>query len=399
MKALRRLGVIILMLSLLAGCGTVPQPKLDSALPVITLWHSYQGEALKGLEKAVKGLSETNPPYSLQLVYVAQDSYYTKLTQAWAADKGPDALLISWEKLPELYSAGIIQPVDKLFDAKNYFSASLEALTLEGKLMAVPKSVRVPLLAINRDLSPANPVGLEQLVDSAAKLTNNKGVGLSGDLSNLFLVSPLYSAYGGRYFSQDAWPTLNTSENVNFLGAISSLGGVRAGLFNPASSKELFASGTTPFGLLDSAELQAYRATGKNLAFSSVLGPGGKEGRSNIKAEGFAVSSNSRYAKEVVAAEVYLTSPAALALYSINQGEFPASPLSYDQPPLKDNPDAQLIKRIAAAGVGVSNDARTIALNPLISQMIKDVLAGAAPEQAAATAQEKSLKVFGFENP
>ncbi|HWJ03744.1 MAG TPA: hypothetical protein VNU93_08695, partial [Verrucomicrobiae bacterium] len=135
---MKRLFAIALILVLsITGCGKAPEPRVTGqpAPPVITLWHSYQGEARKGLEKAGSDLNAANSSFHLELVYIPANEYLTKFNQARVAEKGPDLLIVPADKIPELYTDMAIQPLDKFLDPGPYFKAGLEGLSFNGSLM------------------------------------------------------------------------------------------------------------------------------------------------------------------------------------------------------------------------------------------------------------------------
>jgi arabinogalactan oligomer / maltooligosaccharide transport system substrate-binding protein len=396
----KRLTSLLILLLLLTGCAKPPQEAPTIPAPVvITLWHSYQGEAAKGLEQACQELTKSNPGYQLQVVYVTSDKYFINLTRTFAAGKGPDIFLVAQNQLPDLYVGGYLQPLDNLYDTGKYFKASVEGLSFNGSVLAVPKNVKVPLLAYNRDLVPDQPQSLEQVLDSANKISKGQGIGLAGDVSSPFLIGQIYAGYGGQLFASDQKPNLNSSESVAFLQEITALAGVKAGTYDSPSSKAMLGGGATPFGLFDSGEINAYKGLGKNLGYAAIPGPGGKEANAYVQAEGFAISANCNFPKQAVAAAVYLTSQQALAKYSVPQGEFPADPTAYEQNPLKDDGVAQTVKHLATLGSGYPLDSRSKLILPLLSQAIKDVLNGINPNDAAQNGQNQALKALGVEQP
>ena len=390
---MRRLVLLLLTLLILTGCAKAPVAKKAStaAPPVITLWHSYQGASAQGLEKARRELEKSNPALQLQLVYMPADTFSALLTQARAAGKGPDLILVDQLQLQELYISGVIQPIQDYFDSSLFFKSAVQAVSYNGGVLAVPKSLKVPLLAYNKDLVPNPPSAWEQVLDQAGKVTRGAGIGVGGDPSNLFLSSSLYTAFGARFWDTDQKPDLNNPEAQNFLRAVPPK---VTGFIDPQVTQGLIAAGATPFALFDSGELGTYKGMGKNLGFSGVPGPGGKEGKGFVRAEGFAVSSKSVFPREAVAVAVYLTSPAAMNLYA--PADFEAQIAAYDQKPLKDNAEAQLVKHLATVGVGYPIDSRTTTLLPIVSQMLKDTQAGTDAAAAAQAAQDKAQQALGL---
>lgn len=397
---MKRLFVLGLIFALLAGCGRAPQPQPQQgtpAPPVITLWHSCQGPALAGVEKAQQELAQTNPSFMLQLVYVPADQFFTRLAQAQAADKGPDLFLVPREKIPELFTAGEIQPLNRLFETGAYFPSAVQALSFNGSVMGVPESVTVPILAYNKDLSPNPPSSLEQMLTQAGKVAKGTTPGLGGDLSDLFLTGGLFKAYGGSFYTPDQLPSLNSAGSIAFLQGIAALAGIKAGLYDPKASQALLAAGATPFGLLDSSQLSAYKSLGKNLGYAPIPGPGGKPLQNYVEAKGFVIAADTGFPKQAAAAAVFLSSPGVVTLYA--PGDYPAVTAAYEQKPLQADSNAQLVKSIAASGAGYPLDSRTNLLMPFLSQAVKDVLANTDPATAAQNAQNKAYPALGLKQP
>ncbi len=404
----------LLLLVSVSGCGSPrPTPKPvqgTEAPPVITLWHYYQGSARRGLEQAVKNLNDSNPPYHLQLQYIPKADYYQMINQGQAADKGPDLFLVDQSQIPQLFVSGVIQPVDNTFTYSNYFQAAIAAVTFSGNILAVPKSINVPLLAYNKQLVAKAPSSFAELLKDAASNSsafNSTTVGLSGDLSNLFLSGAWYAGFGGQFYNDSAQPTLDTPQVLNFLQGIVSLAALKAGSYDPVASRSMLLGGSVPFGLISSAELKQYQSS-KTLAFSALPQPNmttgattasSPTGANYVQVEGFAVSANTKFAAAAAAAAAYLTSPQAVDLYSVPQGEFPAEPAAYTTGALQKSAVAQTIKNIASTGAGYPLDARTNLLLPILSQMIQAVIKGTAPIQAMQAGQIKANKAFGITSP
>lgn len=391
---MKRILVVILGLLLLAGCGTPPQVNNNgtAAPPVIALWHSYQGSALQGLQQAVDQLNKGNNAYQLQLVYVPQNQIVQQVTQAEAAGKGPDLFLVNQSEIPQLSTAKLIQPLDNEFDYNNYFQAAIQAVTYNGSVMAVPQSIDVPLMVTNQDLVKNPVTSLEQLIKTAGSYG---GQGLAGNLSNIFLSGALYSAYGGQFNTQNPQSAFTSPQTVSFLQEIAALRGIKGGTYDPATSSSMLAGGKTPFGLLDSSEVSIYKGMGKHLAFSQMVGPGGNSGKNYVSVNGFVVGANSAYAREAADAAAKLSLPSYMSLYAVSQGQYPANPSAYDQPPLSTQPDAQVVRNIAASGTGYPLDSRTNQLLQILSGSITDVLNGTDPNIAFQTAETSAAKVLG----
>ncbi|GAA2824493.1 ABC transporter substrate-binding protein [Kribbella solani] len=122
-----------------AGC----QGK-TAAKPAVTVWMypvianeqkstAYWGSIEKDFEAA-------NPDVDLRIEQQPWANRDQKLATAFSGGKGPDVLLLGPDQIPQFVTGGSLAPVDKVLekDKDKFLPGALDALTVDGKLYAVP---------------------------------------------------------------------------------------------------------------------------------------------------------------------------------------------------------------------------------------------------------------------
>ena len=101
---------------------------------------------------------EKNPNYPIQSITLVWGDYYTKLQTAVATGNGPDAGISHVSKLYELAETGVAQPLtpylDELgIDLSDYYTQeSIDAVTIDGDVYAIPLDTHAEVLYYNLDL-------------------------------------------------------------------------------------------------------------------------------------------------------------------------------------------------------------------------------------------------------
>ncbi|MGI6107586.1 MAG: extracellular solute-binding protein [Lachnospiraceae bacterium] len=102
--------------------------------------------------------SEKDPTYPIQSITLVWDDYYTKLQTAVATGNGPDAGISHVSKLYELAETGVIEPLTPYLEelgidlADYYTQESIDAVTIDGDVYAIPLDTHAEVLYYNLDL-------------------------------------------------------------------------------------------------------------------------------------------------------------------------------------------------------------------------------------------------------
>lgn len=153
----------------------------------------------------------------------------TKLPTAFASGEGPDIYMISPGDFMKFAKSGLMADLTPYFPQgakEDFLPASLDAVTVDNKIMALPFELELLGLYYNEDmLKAANvevPKTWDELYAAAKKLTTNKVAGLilppdKGPYFN-FIWYPFLWQQGGNVLSADGTKsTFNTPETAKAL--------------------------------------------------------------------------------------------------------------------------------------------------------------------------------------
>ena len=168
-----------------AGCGSdTGRPSSGGSAggkPALSQWYHEYGEA--GTEQAVERYAKAYPDANVTVQWSPGD-YDKKTSTALLTDQGPDVFEYGNGPTIDMIKGGqVVELTDLLGDAKSDFTASLvERMTYQGKLYGVPQVIDMQLLVYRKSLLSAAgvqpPQTVDELLDAAKKLTNDKTKGL-----------------------------------------------------------------------------------------------------------------------------------------------------------------------------------------------------------------------------
>jgi multiple sugar transport system substrate-binding protein len=169
-RASKALWTVLPGLALLlgSGCGRGPDD-----VAVVTFPGSAVGAEAQVLARQLERFMLENPDIRVEqrVTPDAADQrhqLYVQWLNAWAPD--PDILQLDVIWAPEFAAAGWLLPLDEaLRDDSDFFPATLEANTWQGRLYAVPWFLDVGMLYWRTDLLDAAPTTLAELFDAAAQ--------------------------------------------------------------------------------------------------------------------------------------------------------------------------------------------------------------------------------------
>jgi len=138
--------------------GTVNNPENVPVDPnKLVFWSLFSGGDGAWMDKIISAYNGTSPTKQVQSVMLVWADYYTKLTTAVAAGKGPDIGISHVSMLPQLVAQGVIQPVDAYaanagIDWNNYPANTLAAITFNGQHYAIPLDTHAEIMYSNADM-------------------------------------------------------------------------------------------------------------------------------------------------------------------------------------------------------------------------------------------------------
>ena len=140
--------------------GTVNNPE---AVKVpegdLTFWSLFTGGDGEWWNSIVDQYNKSqNPSHPVTSITLVWADYYTKLQTAIATGNGPDLGVSHVSKLYELAETGAIEPLDdylkelKINLADSYEKASIDAVTVDGHVYAIPLDTHAEVMYYNLDL-------------------------------------------------------------------------------------------------------------------------------------------------------------------------------------------------------------------------------------------------------
>ena len=179
MKKILWISVIMLLCFCALGCA-----KKTSE---IVFWTFHSNEEGAWMQSLVDEYAKVNPNVKIKLEIVPQSEYMTSaLTTAFAANAAPDIYVMSPGDFLKYVNAGLALDLTPYFTKEirdDFMASSLEAVTVNGKIYAVP--FEIELLGLYYDIDVLNeanvspPATWDELIDATRKLTTPTRPGLA----------------------------------------------------------------------------------------------------------------------------------------------------------------------------------------------------------------------------
>jgi arabinogalactan oligomer/maltooligosaccharide transport system substrate-binding protein len=214
------ISIIMIIAFALAACA----PKVPTGPVTITLW-TKEGEADGGLQY-VQGLADAytaaHPNVTFEVVNKDVETLREDFQTASLANAAPDLLWTVSDHLGPFTSAGLIQPIAKLFDLKKFVASATDAVkSPDGQIWGVPISNGNHLMLIyNKSLIAKAPANTDELISMSKEFqaANPGKYGLVYNQTEPFWAAPWLGGFGGKVFAADGvTPTLNTPEMISTL--------------------------------------------------------------------------------------------------------------------------------------------------------------------------------------
>ena len=139
--------------------GTVNNPeKVAVDANKLVMWSLFSGGDGDFMNQMIEEYNDTDPTKQVQSIMLVWADYYTKLQTAVATGKGPDIGISHASSLPQLVEEGVVVPItpylkDMGIDLSEYYSeASVNAVTFDGEVYAVPLDTHAEILYFNKEI-------------------------------------------------------------------------------------------------------------------------------------------------------------------------------------------------------------------------------------------------------
>ena len=392
----------------------VPTPTATPTPPpepaTITLWHTWEGEALEQAQAAFADYMALHPGVQVVLEHVPDLA--NRVLSAIPAGEGPDILAWSSEHLGRMAEMGLIRPLEgwvaPAYLEEHYEPVALQAVTYKGKVWALPASLETLTLVYNRALVAEGdlPRDTEELLARAqawgAEHPGTFYFAYNARNDVEFAAPWIYGA-GGYYIAEGPSVGLNTPGGLAGLELIARFREVMPDQVDHATVGALFKEGKValtvggPWMLpdLDQAGLDF------GLALLPIVSSSGMRARPLVRVQCLMLTPNSAHPSLALDVMRYYTSPEVSARLAQARGTIPANRLANESRALQDLPRVQAFVQQARFGAPWPATPAMAAVWDPVAKMLEAVWKGsAAPAEAVQSAQEQAeatLRSLGME--
>ena len=238
MRKIVALLLAAIMVFGLCACGSkTAEPGTAPAENVNLVWGDWmlsEDAYVDIYGKMVKDFDNSRDDITVETYTQPYSSYLDQLLIAAAAGNGPDAAHIKAEWLPQFLALGVEETLS------DFSASSIEAATIDGKLMGMPWFCNAYAMFYNKDLLEQAgitelPKTMDELMDAAAKISalgtdanGNKIYGLALANSGLeasegYNMLPILWGYGAEYQDADGKIAIASDAGIQAYTAIQNL--------------------------------------------------------------------------------------------------------------------------------------------------------------------------------
>lgn len=411
---------VMVIVSLLAGCGAKPTPEPTviveptaaptEADPVPThepvtlnVWvlDRVGADAMKTVSEVVQQWA-TETGNTVNITEGNQFEMLGKIPQAIPAGEGPDVFMNINNYVGGDYAAQLIAPLESYLDdteKANYSQGALDSFTLDGHLLGIPFAADTYALVYNKDLVPTPPATMDDLIETAKTLTTGDQYGFLYPIDNFYYSYALTAAYGAYIFK---WTGTGYDVNdigFNNAGAIEGLTYVKdlvaTEKIMPVDTtfdvmNSLFTEGKVGMIIASPSMIPAFKTAGINVGVAKLpTAPNGVDPKPFASYTAFSVSTYTKYMDEAADLAVYLGANLPMPLYQANPGNIPVYlPVANDASLQSDAELAGWVSQLAVSDVLPSINEMNFVWAPASTAFQAAVHGDATVEKAMADAQD-----------
>ncbi len=148
---------------------TTAAPATGNVTGEVTLWHSYHtgGAEEQAINQIVDNARKAFPDAKINVLAIPFDQIFNKWETEVAAGGGPDMFIAPNDNLGKEVRASLLAPVDQYTAGKlgDLAKVAIDGMTVDGKLYAVPESLKAVALYYNKDKVKTPPTTTEELLN------------------------------------------------------------------------------------------------------------------------------------------------------------------------------------------------------------------------------------------
>lgn len=162
---------------------------------------------IKILKPILSDFERENPSIKVDFLHIPQN-YFQKIHLLFASNTAPDVIFINNQYLPVYANAGVLEdltPYFKDLELQKFYTKSVDALSWDNKIYAVPRDVSNLVIFYNKNLFdkyhipyPNKNWTFDDFLKTSQKLTHSPEIfGISFEEEPLFFLPYLFSDGGG----------------------------------------------------------------------------------------------------------------------------------------------------------------------------------------------------------
>ncbi len=160
----------------------------------LTIWQAYTASETTAFDQILKNVEAANPGLAVTNLTVPFANLFTKFETSAASSGVPDLFIAPADSLPKEARAGLLVDLTSYLPKLSSFSpVAIQGDTVDGKLYAIPESLKGIALMYNTSLLPTPPVTTDDWLKDASKLGWVYGSASGG----AYYGWGLYPAFGG----------------------------------------------------------------------------------------------------------------------------------------------------------------------------------------------------------
>lgn len=314
--------VLILILScfvlVTAGVLCLNNSKQEQEKPVVIQFASWGSESeMKILKPLIANFEKDNPNIKIDFLHIPQN-YFQKIHLLTASNTAPDVIFMNNQYLPIYANAGVLEDLSSYnrdFQLDKFFESSIEALSYNNKIYAIPRDISTLVIFYNKDIFdkygvryPKDNWTYDEFLETAKKLTHRPNLfGISFEEEPIFYL-PYLMSFGLRKFPE--YGDLSTQQGLKLYADLRNKYHVAPLKTESASATmaQMFLQEKLAMHLTGRWLVPKYRQDAK-FRWNVVKFPVGSAGSvAPADVSGWAVSKNSKHKKEAIMLIQYLSS-------------------------------------------------------------------------------------------
>lgn len=269
------------------------------------------------LKPILQNFEKENPDIKIDFLHIPQN-YFQKIHLLFASNLSPDVIFINNLNIP-VY-ADYLEDLTEYVKKEDFYEKTLDAMTYNNKLLAVPRDVSTMVIYYNKTLFdkykikyPTQNWTFDDLLNICLKFKSKDIFGISFDENNLFYMPYLMSSGGGILSDDLKTVIIDTPQSKEGLKFYADL----RNKYNVAPKKSQSASATMAQMFLQQKlamhlsgrwMVPKYRSTAK-FDWDIINFPSGKAGSIvSLDASGWSLSKTSKNKAEAIKLIQYLSS-------------------------------------------------------------------------------------------